>query len=181
MRTNTKSQNRIIEWFEWERTTEGRLIPFPTLSTDTPSSTTAQSPSPDLGCLQRWGSTASLGHLWAFPLGWGLLPWEHSRMKFGTDSSQLLCTVKADVTIPGGVVSSWPGCSAAEALQAHYPQIWDPQAISSRLSPGRKHPLLVFTAAIGKYIYEDHLTVPILLLRPYLTCSDKTVGGHLSR
>ena len=53
----------LIEWLELEGTPKGHVVPPPALSRDIHSSSSAHSPSPDRGCLQGWGTTASLFNL----------------------------------------------------------------------------------------------------------------------
>jgi len=63
-KTHSKSTRRSIGWLELEGTLRGCLVPIPAVHRDSHSSSSAQSPiQPDLGCLQGWGTTASLGNL----------------------------------------------------------------------------------------------------------------------
>jgi len=56
---------------ELEGTPKGHLALL-ALSWDTHSSSRAQSPSPDRGCLQGWGTTRTAGSPWRCPVGLGL-------------------------------------------------------------------------------------------------------------
>jgi len=52
-----------VESFTLKGTLQEHLVPLPAMHRDTHSSISAQSPSPDLGCLQGWGTTTSLSSL----------------------------------------------------------------------------------------------------------------------
>jgi len=59
----TAAGHGVTELFGLEGAPQDPLVPLPAMHRDTHSSISAQSPSPDLGCLQGWGSTASPGKL----------------------------------------------------------------------------------------------------------------------